>query len=304
MISFRYHLVTIVAVFLAIALGVLMGTTVVNQGVIDDLTRRTDAAVERADELRKEVGELSAQTDVWERFGAAVEPLLTRDELDGREIVLVTLEGVDVAEVDGVRRILETSGGAVVGVLVATPQLGLQDEDLQEELAILLSSSASKSPEELGGEAAERLGARLALGPGGADQDFLEQLVSAGFMAVRGANGTISSIGGPEQGIVLISGGQTEPAVLPEQFLSPLAASLVEFSRPVVAAETAETVYPFVPLVRDDGRLDGGISTVDNADTMPGRIALVLALRNLFVLPGSGGDFGVKDGAAGLLPSP
>ena len=37
MISFRYHLVTIVAVFLALGLGVLAGTTVLDQALVDRL---------------------------------------------------------------------------------------------------------------------------------------------------------------------------------------------------------------------------------------------------------------------------
>jgi hypothetical protein len=304
MISFRYHLVTIVAVFLAIALGVLMGTTLVNQGVIDDLGRRTNAAVDRIDGLRDQVNDLSTQVQAWESFGTAVQPLLVEGELVGREVVIVTLEGVDVAEVEDVRRILQESGGDVVGVLVVRPRMALPDETGRGELATLLGSSASKPPEQLETEAAEELGARLALGAGSGDEDFLEQLVSADFLALRGGQGSPGTVGGSDQGVVLLSGGETEPPVTPEAFLAPLAASLVEFSRPVVAAETSETTYPFVPLVRDNGSLDGDMATVDNADTMPGRIALVLALRDLFLRPGSGGDYGIKDGAATLLPTP
>ncbi len=301
MISFRYHLVTIVAVFLAIALGVLMGTTVVNQGVIDDLNRRTDDAVKRAGELRDQVDTLSLQVRVWEQFGRTMQPLLIDGALDGRDVVLVTLQGVDVAEVDDVRKGIEASGATVVGLLVVTPEMAVPDEAAREGLARLLDSSASKTVPQLQSEAAGKLGERLAQGPGNADVDLLGEMVSSGFVVLRG-DGSVGSVGGPSQGVVLLSGGETEPPVAPEAFLTPLAVSLASFSTPVIAAETTRTTYPFVPLIRRDGTLDGDVATVDNADMVPGRIAVVLALRDLFAVPGSAGDYGVKDGASGLLP--
>ena len=43
MISFRYHVVTIVAIFVALAVGILMGTTLLDQGLVSDLQRRTSS---------------------------------------------------------------------------------------------------------------------------------------------------------------------------------------------------------------------------------------------------------------------
>jgi hypothetical protein len=72
----------------------------------------------------------------------------------------------------------------------------------------------------------------------------------------------------------------------------------------VAAAESADSATPFVLLLRDDGHLDGQMVTVDNADQVPGRAALVLGLRDLLSSPGSGGDYGIKAGASSLLPKP
>ena len=60
----------------------------------------------------------------------------------------------------------------------------------------------------------------------------------------------------------------------------------------------------FVPLLRDDGSVDGHLVTVDDADLTSGRVALVLGLRDLLATPGKGGDYGVKAGASALLPRP
>ncbi len=305
MISFRYHVVSIVAVFLALALGVLLGTTVVNQGVIENLSQRTNDAVRRSEQLRSQVSELQAELRSWDRFGAAVEPMLISGQLTAREIVMVTQEGVDAAEIDGVRQALTDAGASVVAVIVVTNRMALLDDEARTDLQTIIGPLASANdPVELSEGAAGELAARLANGPAGGATDLLGELIDARFLVVRGGTGTIEQIGRASQALSILAGGTREPVLAPESFLAPLTVALAENARPVVAAETAETAYPFVPILRRDGSLDGQVVTVDNADTMPGRIAIVLGLRDLLQEPGRGGHFGVKGGASALIPQP
>jgi hypothetical protein len=303
LISFRYHLVSIVSVFLALALGVLVGTTVVNQGVIDELNNRTNSAVKRAKDLEAQVGDLQGQLKEWSSFATAVEPLLVEGQLPGNEVVLVTQEGVDPADLERVRRSLEDAGGSVVAELVVTRKMALTDEAARTELAEALGSFGTVDPTELSETAAQRLASRLTAGPGSPDSDLIDRLRTAGFLVLRGG-GTPEDIGTSFQSIVLLAGGSDPRVVDPARFLQPLATSLVGSSRPLVAAETTQTALPFVGLIRSDGTLDGDLVTVDNADQIPGRVAIVLGLRDLLASPGRGGDYGVKDGASGILPRP
>ncbi|MDP8956498.1 MAG: copper transporter [Actinomycetota bacterium] len=305
MISFRYHVVSIVAVFLALALGVLLGTTVVNQGVIENLSQRTNDAVRRSEQLRAQVGDLQEGLRTWDRFGAAVEPILISGQLTATEVVVVTQEGVDAGEVDGVRQTLADAGASVVAVLVVTNRMALVDADARTDLQAVLGGAASANDSvALSEEAAQQVAARLANGPAGGTVDLLRQLVDARFLVVRGGTGTIEEIGGSGQALSILAGGTQDPIVPPESFLAPLTVALAESARPVVAAETQETAYPFVPILRRNGSLDDEVVTVDNADTMPGRIAVVLGLRDLIREPGRGGHFGVKGGASALIPQP
>jgi hypothetical protein len=303
LISFRYHLVSIVSVFLALALGVLVGTTVVNQGVIDDLSNRVNSSVERAEEARKQVGDLQQQLETWGSFASAAEPLLVEDRLTGNDVVIVTQEGVDAGDLERVRRALQDAGGKVVAELVITRRMALTEEAARTELAELVGSSQSADPVALAEAAAERLASRLTAGPGLPDEDLLDTLRAAGFLVLRGG-GTSEDIGTTFQSVVLLAGGNDPRVVDPARFLQPLATSLVESSRPLVAAETTETAPPFVALIRNNGALDGDLVTVDNADQIPGRVAIVLGLRDLLASPGRGGDYGVKDGASAILPRP
>ena len=303
MVSFRYHVVSIVAVFLAIALGILFGTTRVNPAVVSDLERRTEEAVAAADDFREQVQELAAEVEQWESFGRSALPLLVDDELPGRPVVLITLQDADVAEVDGVRRTLEQSGATLIGVLLATPKLALAAEETRDELAALLGVSPSTTTSGLSAMAADRLGARLTTSPPvEGESDVLADLLQARFLTLQA--GRVDGIGGPGSGFVLLAAGEEEPTPTPDGFLAPLAGSLARRAQPVVVAETTRSAAPFVIPVRDDPSLDGRVATVDNADTVVGRAALVLALHDLWLIPGVAGDYGVKDGASSLLPPP
>jgi hypothetical protein len=313
LISFRYHLVSIVAVFLALALGVLVGTTVVNQGVVDDLNRRVDSALARSQQLRDQVASLQTDVRSWDTFGRTVEPVLISDQLPGRRVVMVTLEGVDLAAVDGVRQALVDSGATVESVLFVTPKMALADPDSQARLASILGVS-STDPSQLAQTAAQRLAGRLAAGlppaasASGSEQlippDLLAELVGADFLAVKGGNGSLGDVGAPDQAVVVLAGGSQDAVVEPGAFLEPFTAALAVSSHPVVAAESVNTVYPFVPLVREDAAVNGRVVTVDNADTMIGQVALVLGLRDLLATPSQTGHYGVKPGANSLIPKP
>jgi hypothetical protein len=232
------------------------------------------------------------------------------NQLSGRRVVVVTLEGADLPEIDGVRQALQNSGATVQSVLFVTARMALTDETSQSQMAAILGPGTETSdPAKLASDAATRLASRLALGaPTGLtsdpSQDLLQQLVDDGFVVIRGGSTTPQEIGGTDQAVVILAGGGQDPTVDPSMFLKPLAASLASSLHPVVAGETIDTVYPFVPLVRDDGSLKGKLVTVDDADTMAGRIAVVLGLRDLLDGQGAGGDYGVKSGATSLIPKP
>jgi hypothetical protein len=302
LISFRYHLVSIVAVFLALALGVVVGTTVVNQGIIDDLRSRTAAAVKRADDARTEIAPLKDELATSDAFQAAILPLVVADELTGTSIVLVTQQDADPAAIDAIRRVLEESGGTIAAELVVTNQMALSDGGSVARLATLLGASAASPPADLAGTAAQAVAARLATGPPpDGSTDVVTALQAAGFLAIRGI-GSLDGLGGSGQATVVVAAAQESPTVDPALFLTPLVSGMVESDRPVVAAETLQAALPFVTLLRADGAIDGRLVTVDNADRMPGQVALVLGLHDLILTPGDGGDFGEKDGASSLVP--
>jgi len=312
LISFRYHLVSIVAVFLALGLGILAGTTVLNQHLVKNLKSRTKQAEQDVAALRQQLFDLKGQVGDLQAYIKDARPFLIDGKLEGQQVVLLTQDGSDPAAVAEARSAL-TDAGARVTSLDLTSRMALADPTSQKDLATLLDMPADTPPETLQAAAARSLGDRLAEGPPVADlpqpnapRDLLEGLLSKGFLKATSLTpAQLPQIGGTNQSVVVVAGGNSAPAVPLESFLLPLISQLEQHvGVPVAAAEsTTTTTFPFVPLLRGDGQLASDpMVTVDDLDPdHGGGVALVLGLRNL-VLTGQGGNYGLKTGSDGLLP--
>ncbi len=233
---------------------------------------------------------------MWRSFVELTEPLLIEGKLSGRRVVVVSDGGVDASELEEVRTTLLDSGATLSGIIVVGPRMLLPDADTRAGLASALGVPDSGSPEALWSEAARALANRLADGPPAEGDDLMRSLIAGEFIAAQPESGTdVEEIGGADEVIVVVAGVAEEAPLDPGGFMIPLTESLVEVGQPVAAGESTESGYPFVELLRDRD-IDGQIVTVDNLDMTPGRIALVLGLRQMLV-SGRGGDYGLEDGA-------
>ncbi|HWO69874.1 MAG TPA: copper transporter [Actinomycetota bacterium] len=300
MISFRFLLVSIVAVLLALALGVLAGTAVISPRLIRELERETEQWQGRAERLQGEV-------EVLDAFLGEALPYLTEDRLLGTEAVVVTQDGVDPSLLAAARRALTEAGAAEVAVLSARPELASTDPEVERRLSDLLGHPAAP-PEELSALAAQALATRLAIGAsrrgsGPDEPDVLRELLEAGFVASIGPDlADLREVGGPDQVVVVVAGGEGDPSLPPSAFLLPLARALVSRGAWVAAAEGVESSYGFVAALREDGSVSGqDVVTVDDLDAAMGAAALVLGLERLIDL-GRGGHYGVHGDS--LIPAP
>jgi len=304
-ISFRQHVVTIVAIFLALALGMLAGSAFIQPRLVDQLRTQVEEQRGTADELRGQVTDLEDRFADEQAFNDAALPHLTEGRLLARDVVVIAQDGTEDAVLGGARQALEQAGASVV-VLSARETLAPQDADGQTALAELLSLPGV-DPADLPGRAAEALADRLASDERriASDPDLLRDLLTQGYLAPVDAglsDAAVAAIGGPDQLVVVLSGGQSEePIMAPEDFAVPLAQRLAELGIPVAAGESVDTVVPFVSVLRAGG-LDG-LVTVDDLDESRGGAALVLGLGRLLAT-GDGGDYGVKDDAVPLPPLP
>jgi hypothetical protein len=297
-IPFRYHIVTIVAVFLAIAVGLLAGSAFVDPALTRQLQDQTDR-------LRSELTDVKASNSALEAFADAALPHLTHDQLVGRSVVVITQEGVGSDVVGQATQALQGSGANVVAVLTARSSLVPTDADTQVRLAEILGQPGTAAAD-LPALAAQGLAERLSTAVGDAppEDDLLSRLLSAGFLDSDVSESTLQDIGVPGQIVVVLGGGPGEtPAPTAEAFAVPLVQQLSVDGVPVAAGESAATPADasFVSAVRSGG--DDGTVTVDDLDLSMGAAALVLGIDDL-LSTGTGGAYGVKDGAEPLPPPP
>ena len=167
MIPWRYHLVSIMAIFLALGLGVVVGTTVINPGLVKNLNDQTDGLKEDLRQLQQEQQDLQTQLDTMNTFSEQAMPYLVADELFGRQVVVVTQEGVDPRALAETRRALDLSGAQILTTLTVRSTMAADTPASRSDLATLLGLSQTTPSEVLTTEAARTLADRLAKDPAG-----------------------------------------------------------------------------------------------------------------------------------------
>lgn len=298
MISFRFHLVSLVAVFLALGLGVLTGTTVLNRGIVRQLENNTDRLAAQAGQLRADLERLEAEVAVWSEFGDRVMGPLVENRLLGTDVVLVTQQGVDTEALGGAREALAAAGASLRREISIDDRMSLMDAADRESLAEVLGAPGGAEAEVLLPQAADALADQLAFGPSGGD--LIQRLEQAGFLAQREPDPLPEGRTRPDDPlIVVVAGADPAPELLPAVFLVPLVERLVLDGQSVAASEAREVEQPFVTLIRENG-VAVRMVTQDNVDGTPGGISLVLALEALLE-EGEPGHYGVKGGASQLM---
>ena len=123
MIDFRYHLVSLIAVFLAVALGIVIGTTALNEPILADIKNQVSALETDKRSLEDRTQSLQAQLDTSDAFDEAVAPALVDGALAGKSVLLVvTNEGVAPETVDQLTALIGDAGGTVSGTLTLKPE--------------------------------------------------------------------------------------------------------------------------------------------------------------------------------------
>ena len=297
MISFRFHLVSLAAVFLALGLGVLTGTTVLNRGIVSQLENTTDRLAGQSSQLRAQVERLEAQLEGWSEFGGEVRDFLVAGRLAETETVLVTQEGTDPEAVEAARTVLELAGSRLRLDLTIDLRMALEEEGDHETLADLVGTDASDDPAALRARAAELIADQLAFGS--TSGNTIDLLGSEGFVTAERLDGDPAERDA-ESLILVVGGGNGETPLPPEAFLVPLVERLVLDGQSVAAAESTTVDVFFVPLLRG-GPVSDRIVTQDNVEQVPGEVSLVLAIEDLLDLE-QPGHYGVKPGARRLVP--
>ena len=313
MISLRYHIVSLVAVFLALALGIVVGSTVLKEGSVALLRATSNKVRAESEAARADNARLRAQLGNYQDFTASVLPQLVHDRLRTRSVVLVDTDRVDDATRDKVTKAVEAAGGTVDGrITFATDRLTLAGAGDRDALRRLLPAAQGDPADPAALRAAligllvDRLAVpnRLPQDDRSRPADVLTGLQDARFLADLPlqrpfADGRTPF---PRPGSLFVLIGPTDPTTLPSgAFLVPLADRLATRTAAVVGVEKADGTTSWVADLRNARGVANRVSTVDDVDQVYGQVALVEALQRRVDGQGTG-QYGTKPGASALLP--
>ncbi|MFL6137569.1 MAG: copper transporter [Frankiaceae bacterium] len=290
MIDFRYHVVSIVAVFLAGAIGLVLGTTTINGVVLKDLNNRVNQLTNDKSALRGQLSDTQSRLGRDDAFAAAAEQPLVADRLVGDRVVIIEAPGASDALTGRLAQAVLDAGGTVASELKLNRNYVDPDQSARLSSIVTSLAPASVTLPEGGATPSQRAAYLLAAllmahgTSGSVSSAALEQLLSglesARMLKVRGTGVR------PGDLALVVSGPGSPPGATPApsasagtQALSDLVAELDADGDGAVVAGPAEATRSgaLLAAVRGNDVADT-VSTVDSADTSRGRVATVFAL--------------------------
>ncbi|MDF2977173.1 MAG: hypothetical protein K0S40_1901 [Actinomycetospora sp.] len=279
--SLRYHVVSIAAVLLALALGVVLGASALSGRVLGALTSDRDQLAGQVVALRGERDAADARLRATEGLVAAGGPSTVAGVLPGRGVAVLAAPDADPADVDAVAGLVESGGGRVTSRLALTDAALAPDqaEALRALVPRLLPAGAQlPTTTDTGSLTGSLLGSLLVARPGDAEEQAtgpeattaLRALADGGFLRVPDALDPA-----PAEVALVVTGGRADPAR--DATLARLAGEVDRVGAGAVVA--GRTGSGAVSAVRADPALRSGLSTVDALEGPASRVATVLALR-------------------------
>lgn len=309
MVNFRFHLVSLTAVFLALAAGIAIGAGVVDRQTVGFLERRLEDVEENRQETIADNDALRSDLGRWEEFAEQTGDQLVAGRLAGVPVVVFALQDTDPAVVEGLRNTLLASGADFRGLVTVTERWALPDTGVVDELRAITDQAAEPRADAVRRASLQRLVSSWAAGN---VAEVAAPLEEAGFLDFTPPPGVESRlIDVPLAGSRLILIGGPEASTDTTAIGVPLveaavdAALLVLVTQPRPADPPAEGGSAEVGLVTAVLAADApriGASTVDNIATYQGRIAAVLAVQELAT--GRTGNYGAGPGASRRVPEP
>ena len=313
MIDFRYHLVSIVSIFLALAVGIVLGAGPLKGDIGRSLTAQTTALRADKAQLRTELDVEKKGTATRDSFSDSVAPAIMKNQLTGKTVALVLAPGVDSDLVKKTTASLVAAGAKVGSTITLTdtwadPAKRTFRNTLASQLADQVKAPlTSSTPDQL----AATVLARAILGGKDQSTQRLDPAVSAALAGLRAGDlvkvspdqivpsSSAVFLGGPVKG----STQQDTDSRLADyvqlvRALDAAGAGAVVMNLPNTADRTISA--DVVAAVRKDGDSAKVVSTVDDGDLSMGQTTFVLALEEQY--SGGSGQYGLAADAKAIVP--
>ncbi|GAA3429277.1 copper transporter [Streptosporangium sandarakinum] len=310
MIDFRYHLVSIVAIFLALSVGIVLGTSFLEDPAIKATEIFANQLRVSNEDYRDQLEAVQKREAANDAFVTDAAPRLVQNALATESVVIVEAPGVTNAVREGVQDLLVKAGATVTGrVVLDESYVDAAQAPLIEKLADEAKPADMTFPADATPYRKVATALADAIVTDDPAQIGKENPVAAGVLDAFEAGGLLTVTGEPAKRAalaVLIAPAEPyagEGAAQQANALVSMALGLDETGRGVVVAggPSSATTGGVVAALRDDTAAAEKVSTVDNADKPMGRVVVVYALREQ--LSGATGQYGIGPGVSGVEPS-
>jgi hypothetical protein len=318
MIDFRYHVVSLVSVFLALAVGIVLGAGPLKEQIGNTLSDQVTSLAREKAGLRSDLDAADSAVAHRDQFITTITPAMAAEQLQGRSVVLVRLPGVDNASVDAMTGALRAAGASLSGEVDVHDTWTAGDPNVLNPLTAELQDSLPGGSSLTGtsDEVLAALLARAVVAPEpaaaasgrAAGQAVLDGLKRADLIGTKGDLSTrateaillappveVASGGTPSSPTDAVRRATTASLDIADALDTGSAGSVV------VGPASAAGDGGLISAVRDDDNVSQRVSTVDTGDTSMGPLTAVLALREQ--LRGASGSYGFADGAKQPLPT-
>lgn len=286
MINLRYHIVSIVAVFLALGVGILLGSAVLSGALIDRLESDISTAREARNEAQQRAEGVENELDRSGDLIEALAPRVTEGVLAGAQVLFVSGE----SEADWhakVRDAITDAGAESVGEFELTTKWRLEEAAHRQEL-VAAFGEIDVAERNTARDAALRLGELLS----GDVRDLLSRLSDAGFVRSAPADADAAFPPFGAQVVVLASTDQVP--------LTELAVGASHVTGTLAVAGSPEALG-FVGALRGRDDATARLATFDAAASDPAGVGIIMSL--LAATENAGGHFGRAQGLT-YLPAP
>ncbi|MGZ6777729.1 MAG: copper transporter [Mycobacterium sp.] len=309
MISLRTHAISLAAVFLALAIGVALGSGLLSNTVLSGLRDDKQELQHQIDGLIDQKNALNEKLGAAGEFDSQMSPRILRESLAGKSVVVFRTPDAEDDDVNALSRMVEQAGGAVTGTVTLTEEF-VDDNSAEKLLSVVNSpivpagAQLSTKSVDQGSQAGDLLGIALLTNrdpkvPAVDDQQrdtVLTALRDTGFITYGS-----DRVGAANTALVVTGGSLAEDAGNKGATVARFAAGLAPHGSGTVIAGRDGTASgtAAVAVTRSDAALTSAVSTVDDIDTASGRITAVLALQDL-ISGARPGQYGVGQGATSV----
>jgi hypothetical protein len=280
--GFKYHIVSISAIFFALTVGLVVGSVFVSP----QFARGQETAIKKLQTtLNTDIEEKRQELKQYEECVAAISPLALRGKLGHATVAIIQTGDYPEAASRANEAIAMADPGGIIHLTV-NPILDQGSEEVRRRLANLHATDPLFPADRDG--LIQRIASLLAQGDS-LSTPALPQLEREGIVRLTSDD----TYAVPIKMAVIVAGSRNAGSMRTTRVDVPLIRALLKQGISVVACEPRDAQASDVPTFH---ALKVDVSTVDNVDTDMGQCALVLAFS------GERGDYGVKPGAVHLLP--